>query len=139
VNYVNFVNFTHLRRMLMSTEMQTQQPTDINRSQPSTGQNRSQPKNNTVVHPLVDVFENESGFLLIADLPGVTKDALEITANSNQLEILAETDSLEYRRSFALGDDVDLEAVEAKLENGELRIHLPKRPEARVRKISVAG
>jgi HSP20 family protein len=148
VNYVNFVNFTNLRRMLMSTEMQTQQPTDINRSQssaetsrsqPSTDQNRSQPKNNTVVHPLVDVFENEGGFLLIADLPGVTKDALEITANSNQLEILAETDSLEYRRSFALGDDVDLEAVEAKLENGELRIQLPKRPEARVRKISVAG
>jgi HSP20 family protein len=100
----------------------------------------SQPKSNkTVVHPLVDVLENDSEFLLIADLPGVTKDALQITSNGNQLEIAGETDTLEYRRSFALGDDVDLETVEAKLEYGELRIHLPKRAQARVRKIAVAG
>lgn len=95
--------------------------------------------NKTVVHPLVDVLENDNEFLLIADLPGVDKDALHITANGNQLEIAAETDSLDYRRSFTLGDDVDLEAVEAKLEYGELRVHLPKRAQARVRKIAVTG
>jgi HSP20 family protein len=93
----------------------------------------------TVVHPLIDVFENEAEFLLVADLPGVTKDALHITADGNQLEITAETDSLDYRRSFALGDDVDLEAIEAKIEHGELSMHLPKRAQARVRKITVAG
>jgi HSP20 family protein len=93
----------------------------------------------TVVHPLIDVFENEAEFLLVADLPGVTKEALHITTDGNQLEIMAETDSLDYRRSFALGDDVDLEAIEAKLDNGELSMHLPKRAQARVRKISVAG
>jgi HSP20 family protein len=107
----------------MSTQT-TQQPTQTNK---------------TIVHPLVDVLENDSEFLLVADLPGVTKDALQITANGNQLEIGAETDTLEYKRSFALGDDVDLEAIEAKLEYGELRIHLPKRAQARVRKIAVAG
>jgi HSP20 family protein len=95
--------------------------------------------NKTVVHPLVDVLESDNEFLLVADMPGVTKDALHITANGNQLELAAETDSLDYRRSFALGDDVDLEAIEAKLEYGELRIHLPKRAQARVRKIAVAG
>lgn len=100
----------------------------------------TQPKSNkTVVHPLVDVLENENEFLLVADLPGVSKDALHITANNNQLEITAEADSLEYHRSFALGDDVDVETVEAKLEYGELRIHLPKRAQARVRRIEVAG
>jgi HSP20 family protein len=104
-----------------------------------TTQTNQQKSNKTVVHPLVDVLENDGEFLLIADLPGVNKDALQITANGNQLEIGAETDSLEYRRSFALGDDVDLEAVEAKLEHGELRIHLPKRAQARVRKIAIAG
>jgi HSP20 family protein len=109
--------------MTMST--QTNQPNQVN--------------NKTVVHPLVDVLENDNEFLLIADVPGVTKDALHITANGNQLELAAETDSLDYRRSFALGDDVDLEAIEAKLEYGELRIHLPKRAQARVRKIAVAG
>jgi HSP20 family protein len=100
-------------------------------------QTETQPK--TVVHPLVDVLENEEEFLLVADLPGVAKDALEITADGNQLEIEAETETLEYRRSFALGDDVDLDAIEAKLEHGELKIHLPKRAEARVRKIAIKG
>lgn len=93
----------------------------------------------TVVHPLIDVFENDVEFLLVAELPGVDKEALQITADGNQLEIEAETDSLEYRRSFALGDDVDLDAIEAKLEHGELSVHLPKRAEARVRRISVSS
>ena len=105
----------------------------------STQHNQPNQVNKTVVHPLVDVLENDNEFLLVADVPGVTKEALHITANGNQLELAAETDSLDYRRSFALGDDVDLEAIEAKLEYGELRIHLPKRAQARVRKITVAG
>ena len=96
-------------------------------------------QNKTVVHPLVDVFESNKEFLLVADLPGVAKEALEITVDGGQLELRAETDTLEYRRSFALGDDVDLDAVEAKLERGELEIHLPKRAEAQVRKIAVKG
>ena len=93
--------------------------------------------NKTVVHPLVDVLESDNEFLLIADLPGVDKDALDITVNGGQLELKAETEGLEYRRSFALGDDVDLENVEAKLELGELKVHLPKRAESRVRKVLV--
>ena len=105
----------------------------------STQTNQANQVNKTVVHPLVDVLENDNEFLLVADVPGVTKDALHITANGNQLELAAETDSLDYRRSFALGDDVDLEAIEAKLEYGELRIHLPKRAQARVRKIAVSA
>lgn len=105
----------------MSTQVQTQTPAQ------------------TVVHPLVDVLENDSEFLLVADLPGVDKRALDITAANGQLEIRAETETLEYRRSFALGDDVDVEAVVATLELGELKIHLPKRAQARVRKIAVQG
>ena len=93
----------------------------------------------TLVHPLVDVYENDDEFLLVADLPGVTRDALDITVNGDTIELKAETDSLEYRRSFALGDDIDLDAVEAKLELGELKVHLPKRSETKVRKIAVVG
>jgi HSP20 family protein len=91
------------------------------------------------VYPLVDVVENDKELMLVADLPGVPKQALDITVDGGQLELRAETDSLEYRRSFSLGDDVDLDAVEAKLERGELQIHLPKRAEAQVRKIAVKG
>ena len=94
-------------------------------------------QNKTVVYPLVDVFESNKEFLLVADLPGVAKEALEITVEGGQLEFRAETESLQYRRSFALGDDVDLDAIEAKLERGELELHLPKRAEAQVRKIAI--
>ncbi|PRQ04805.1 Hsp20/alpha crystallin family protein [Enhygromyxa salina] len=97
------------------------------------------PSTKTVVHPLVDVLENEREFLLLADLPGVNRDALDITVNGGQLEIHAESETLEYRRNFALGDDVDLDAVEARLELGELEIHLPKRAEAQARKIAIQG
>lgn len=93
----------------------------------------------TVVYPLVDVFESNKEFLLVADLPGVAKQALGITVDGGQLELRAETDTLEYRRSFALGDDVDLDAIEANLDHGQLNIHLPKRAEAQVRKIAVKG
>jgi HSP20 family protein len=98
---------------------------------------QAQAPRKTVVHPLVDIYENDSEFLLVADLPGVDKDALKITAANNTLQLEAENDTLEYRRSFALGDDIDLDAIAAKLELGELAIHLPKRSEARVRKIAV--
>jgi len=97
----------------------------------------TQPK--TVVYPLVDVFENETEFLLVADLPGVGKDALEMMVEDGELRLKAETDELEYRRSFALGDDVDLDAIAATLEFGELRLRLRKRAETRVRKIAVSG
>jgi HSP20 family protein len=99
----------------------------------------SSPNTKTVVHPLVDVFENDREFLLVADLPGVNRDALEITVNGGQLEIHAQSETLEYRRNFALGDDVNLDAVEAKLELGELEVHLPKRAEAQVRKIAISS
>ena len=97
------------------------------------------PTPKTLVHPLVDVFENDEEFLLVADLPGVSKEALNITVNGDTLELSAETEALEYRRSFVLGDDFALDAVEAKLEHGELRVHLPKRAELRVRKIAVSS
>lgn len=91
----------------------------------------------TVVYPLVDVYENEREFLLVADLPGVRKDNLDISVEAGELRLRGETDELEYRRSFSLGDDVNVEAIDAKLEHGQLSLHLPKAEAARTRKIQV--
>ena len=104
-----------------------------------TTQVETPPAPKTVVHPFVDVLENEAEFMLVADLPGVSKDDLNITAEGNSLALEAQTETLEYRRSFAIGDDVDLDAIAAKLEHGVLEIHLPKHAQARVRKIAVQG
>ena len=91
-----------------------------------------------VVHPLVDILESESEFLLVADLPGAAKEDLQLTVDEGKLNLAARGSGIEYRRSFALGDEVEVEAIEAQLEHGELKIRLPKRA-ARVRKITVTG
>jgi HSP20 family protein len=91
----------------------------------------------TQVHPFVDVFESEREFLLVADLPGVNKSDLELRVESGELRLRAQTDDLDYRRSIKLGDEVDLEAIDAKLELGQLEIRLPKLAAKRMRKIEV--
>ncbi|NVB37423.1 Hsp20/alpha crystallin family protein [Pseudenhygromyxa sp. WMMC2535] len=113
----------------MSTRAQTTQTQ-------TQAQAQAQPTG-AVVYPLVDVFESDGEFLLVADLPGVAKDALEMTVEDGELRLVARGEQLEYRRSFALGDDVDLDAIDANFEQGELRLRLPKRAQARVRKIVV--
>lgn len=91
----------------------------------------------TQVYPLFDVFESEREFLLVADLPGVTKPSLGLAVEQGELRLVAETDDIEYRRSFKLGDDVDVEGIDAKLELGQLEIHLPKQASSRMRKIEI--
>lgn len=91
----------------------------------------------TQVYPLFDVFESEQEFLLVADLPGVTKPNLELAVEQGELRLVAHGGDVEYRRSFKLGDDVDLDNIEAKLELGQLEIHLHKQAASRMRKIEV--
>jgi HSP20 family molecular chaperone IbpA len=91
----------------------------------------------TQVHPFVDVFESEGEFLLVADLPGVAKTDLELKVEAGELRLRAQTDDLDYRRTFKLGDEVDREAIDAKLELGQLEIRMPKLAAKRTRKIEV--
>lgn len=91
----------------------------------------------TQVYPLFDVFESEAEFLLVADLPGVTRPNLELAVEQGELRMTAQSEGVEYRRSFKLGDDVDLDRIEAKLELGQLEIHLHKQAASRMRKIEI--
>jgi HSP20 family protein len=102
-----------------------------------TTQTQTNPTPKTQVYPFVDVFESENEFLLVADLPGVNKSDLELRVEQGELRLRAQTEDLDYRRSFQLGDDVDLEAIDAKLDLGQLEIHLPKLAATRTRKIEV--
>ena len=95
--------------------------------------------------PAIDVYENEKELLLIADLPNVTPDALNIEVNHPDLSIqgrVAATDSSPerlYTRSFRLDSSLDVAKIEAKLSDGVLKVHLPKSEPYRVRKIEVKG
>ena len=103
--------------------------------------------------PPVDIVEDDTGFTLTADLPGVSKDRLGIKVNGDNLliegdvsaapipaglELLyAELRTPHYRRSFTLSRELDSSKIEAKLNDGVLRLRIPKAEEAKPRRIDV--
>ncbi len=91
------------------------------------------------VAPLLDVFENENEYLLVGDLPGVSPDQLEIKIEKGilTLETNGADPAWEYRRDLRISEDVDAEAIVAKLASGVLELRLPKRAEVRPHRISI--
>jgi len=103
--------------------------------------------------PRFEVLETSGSFELVADLPGVSEDVLEISVEGRELSVsgsrtkpeLAEGDALHLRerafgsfsRRFTLPDEVDAEAIAASLEHGVLTLKIPKLPETQARKIPI--
>lgn len=102
--------------------------------------------------PPVDIYETENEYVLKAEMPGVTKEGVEVTLNNKELEIngkingnLPEDKNLKYsefklynyHRKFTVGDGINSQALSAKLENGLLTLVLPKSEEVKPRKIEV--
>ncbi len=91
--------------------------------------------------PAVDLIESDKEVTLIVDIPGVPESGVDLNIEKSILSLTAvpedgviagkklaysEYGVGEYKRSFALSDDIDKENVSAKLKNGVLRITLPK-------------
>jgi HSP20 family molecular chaperone IbpA len=104
------------------------------------------------VLPAVDVFEDPTGITLLADMPGVPKDRLEVKVEADTLsiegEVVAHTpEGLEavyaelrvprYRRTFTLSRELDTSKVEANLKDGVLTLRIPKQAHAQPRRIEV--
>ena len=102
--------------------------------------------------PPVDIVEDRDGITLRADLPGVSREDLSIGIDGDTLTIegtvklgesadmeavYAEVRVAQYKRSFVLGGDLDSEKVEAGMKNGVLTLKVPKREQAKPRKIEV--
>jgi HSP20 family protein len=102
--------------------------------------------------PRVDVLEDDSGITLIADMPGVSKESLEINVENDALVIegvissatpqaleatYAEIRVPRYRRSFTLSRELDAGHIEAQLKDGVLKLRIPKHEQARPQRISV--
>ena len=90
----------------------------------------------------IDVYENESELLLLADLPGVPAEGLDVRVENGELTIVGrrpgQGDKTAYKRVFALDDaGFDLDKVAAKQQNGVLELRLPKAAQKRARKIEV--
>ncbi|MGH6646736.1 Hsp20/alpha crystallin family protein [Aquabacterium sp.] len=102
--------------------------------------------------PRVDVLEDQTGITLLADLPGVAKDQLELKVDGDTLLIEGRvgglaTEGLEptyaevrlplYRRSFTLSRELDSTRIEANLKHGVLNLRIPKQAHAQPRRIPV--
>ena len=105
-----------------------------------------------VLVPRVDVIEDDAGITLIADVPGVPKDQLELRVESDtltfegtiapmtpgQLEpVYAEVRAPRYRRSFTLSRELDAGKITANLKDGVLNLRIPKQAHAQPRRISI--
>ncbi|HFD39871.1 MAG TPA: Hsp20/alpha crystallin family protein [Anaerolineae bacterium] len=102
--------------------------------------------------PRADVYETDEEIVVVADMPGVSADSVDITLEDNVLTIngYVEPEPLEgynlvyaeyrvgdYLRAFRLSDQIDRDGIEATVKDGVLRLRLPKVMEARTRKIEV--
>ncbi|MES2316137.1 MAG: Hsp20/alpha crystallin family protein [Pseudomonadota bacterium] len=105
-----------------------------------------------VLRPPVDVIEDATGIILIADMPGVSREGLNLRVEAQNLTIegslsldlpsdmesrYAELRHQHYERTFALSRELDGEKATAELANGVLTIRIPKTAEAAPRKIPV--
>ena len=103
--------------------------------------------------PNVDIHEESERFVLVADIPGVDLEAIDISINDGILKISgsrntgAENESTEikrrerisgdFERSFHLPDTVDVDAVNASGSNGVLQVVIPKKSVSKPRKIQI--
>lgn len=101
--------------------------------------------------PEVDIREAKDDYVLEAEMPGVTKEGLELTLEGNVLTITGhrnhempkgnvlyrESHPYDFRRVFELDPAIDSGRISAKMENGILVIHLPKAEKVKPKKITV--
>lgn len=102
--------------------------------------------------PAVDIFETDQEVTVIAEMPGVTAGGVEVTLEDDVLTIkgrkeaeehpnarvlLQEYESGSYQRRFTVAETIDQEKISASLNNGLLKVVLPKTEPAKPRKIEV--
>ena len=110
--------------------------------------------NERPVAPAVDVFEDAGGITLLADMPGVSKDRLDVRLDGDSLVIegrvdldsppemravWAEVNVPRFRRTFTLSRELDAARIEANLKDGVLTLRVPKQAHAQPRRIEVSA
>jgi HSP20 family molecular chaperone IbpA len=106
------------------------------------------------VSPRVDIFETDTAFVILADMPGVGPDGVELVADKETLVVRGSVDGAptnvqtgqvahrefelaDYHRTFALTEDLDSDGISGTLRDGVLRVEVPKSPRVQPKKIPV--
>ena len=119
-----------------------------NHSSTSNGERASE----QFIAPAATVLENADGYTLEVEMPGVSKENLEMWIENNELTILGrrsmpaiegtlihrESRQENFRRAFELDPSINAEKISAKIEQGVVTLTLPKAEQVKPRKISVA-
>jgi HSP20 family molecular chaperone IbpA len=104
------------------------------------------------VTPAVDIVEDSHGITVWADLPGVPREKLDVKVHDARLTIEAEAElpvlgavrvhhaelrAPRFARAFTVSDDFDTTKIDANLSNGVLKLTIPRREQARPRRVEV--
>lgn len=127
-------------------ELQTQQKMEIQ-------QNGEPTKPVRQFVPAVDIFEDDNSVTLLAEMPGIGKNGLEVKLDDGTLSIdgnipvanemegktilLQEFESGNYTRKFTISETIDQDKIEAVMANGILKLVLPKIKPAKPKKIEI--
>lgn len=133
------------------TEKKDIQKKNAEVTQVETTEVREAARPESVVVPATDLYDVEDGWVLEADLPGVTRDRLSIEIDQGVLTLRGEAHTgrpgtllhhefspVVYERRLRVGSRVNVDAIAADLSHGVLTLRLPKAEEAKPRKITVA-
>jgi HSP20 family protein len=104
------------------------------------------------VSPLVNIYETDNEFILSADMPGVVRKNVNVKVENDSLimlgqidydneinknYILNEREVGNYYRTFKISGSVDQSNIEAKYDNGQLVVNLPKNEKVKPRTINI--
>lgn len=117
----------------MTTQQQTVQNGEKDRSVERTRAGRERV-------PPVDIYENEHELLLVADVPGVSSENLNLRIEPPELRIEGRTqgeEAVTWARAFTIDERIAAAEVTAELKHGVLTIHLPKAAQSKPRKVEI--
>ncbi len=104
------------------------------------------------IAPAVDIYENSDEILLYADMPGITKETLALNVEGEVLSIegtialklpeganplYTEVETSRYARNFTLSRELDTSHIDAQIQDGVLKVRIPKQEASKPRKIPV--
>jgi HSP20 family molecular chaperone IbpA len=127
-------------------ELQVQQKREVEKRQESTIPSR-------VFLPVTDIFETDQALTVVLEMPGVSKESVEVGVENDVLTIDGQIDFSKYEglqplyieynignysRSFQISSKIDQDGIKAELKDGVMTLVLPKAEKAKPRRISVS-
>jgi HSP20 family protein len=136
----------------MAMDERQQVATTGDREMAATAEGTERTRSRPAYAPRTDIFEMDDGLVILADMPGVSPESVDVTLERRVLTIRGRTEDSppqgfspvyreyqpgDYERAFTLSEDFEAERIEASCKNGVLRLLLPKAGPAQTKRIQV--